>query len=142
MVPVDGRRAAVYGRAVVDGDVLVAQYWLYYVYNDWNDRHESDWEMVQLVFDTATVAEALEQGPVLYAYAQHEGSEYAPVDASTDGATDRAGQGALDRRGAGRLPRPGSHAAYFERSRWFGKSGATGFGCDDTSAPLTEVDRR
>ena len=22
---------------------------------------------------------------------------------------------------------------------WFGKSGATGFGCDDTSAPLTEV---
>ena len=118
----------VYGRAVVDGDVLVAQYWLYYVYNDWNDRHESDWEMVQLVFDTASVADALERGPVLYAYAQHEGSEYAEPDEVrlVDGAPVI-------------YPGQGSHAAYFERSVWFGKSGATGFGCDDTSAPLTEV---
>ena len=118
----------VYGRAVVDGDVLVAQYWLYYVYNDWNDRHESDWEMVQLVFDTATVADALERGPVLYAFAQHEGAEYAEPDdvRLIDGAPVV-------------YPGQGSHAAYFERSVWFGKSGATGFGCDDTSAPLIEV---
>jgi len=118
----------VYGRAVVDGDVLLAQYWLYYVYNDWNDRHESDWEMVQLEFDTASVADALERGPVLYAYAQHEGSEYAEPDEVrlVDGAPVI-------------YPGQGSHAAYFERSVWFGKSGATGFGCDDTSAPLTEV---
>ena len=81
---------AVYARAVVDGDVLVAQYWLYYVYNDWNDRHESDWEMIQLLFDTTSVAEALEQGPDLYAYAQHEGSEYAFPDDAVElaGATE------------------------------------------------------
>ncbi len=101
---------AVYGRAVVDGEFLVAQYWLYYVYNDWNDRHESDWEMIQLVFDTPTVAEALEQGPVLYAYAQHEGSEYAFLDDAVGagrGDGDGAGQGPPHRRRAGRLPRPG-----------------------------------
>ncbi|MGI9053309.1 MAG: hypothetical protein ACR2HQ_11785 [Ilumatobacteraceae bacterium] len=27
---------AVYGRAVVDGEYPVLQYWLYYVYDDWN----------------------------------------------------------------------------------------------------------
>ena len=133
---------AVYGRVVVDGEFLVAQYWLYYVYNDWNDRHESDWEMIQLVFDTPTVAAALEQGPVLYAYAQHEGSEYAFLDDAVEleGATETE-------RGKVRLiggapvvyPGQGSHAAYFDTARWFGKSGATGFGCDDTTPRLVEV---
>jgi hypothetical protein len=38
------------------------------------------------------------------------------------------------------FPAQGSHASYFSSSRWFGKSGATGFGCDDTRAPLELVD--
>jgi hypothetical protein len=43
---------------------LALQYWLYYPFNDWNNKHESDWEMVQLMFDASTTAEALERSPV------------------------------------------------------------------------------
>ncbi len=137
-----GADPVVYGRVVVDADVLVAQYWLYYVYNDWNDRHESDWEMVQLLFDTTSVSEALALGPGLYAFAQHEGSEYHfPDDAiELEGTSETAGTKLrlIDRSPVVYVGQ-GSHAAYFDRSTWFGKSGATGFGCDDTTAPLVEV---
>jgi len=34
-----------------DPATLVLQYWFFYLYNDWNDRHEGDWEMIQLFFD-------------------------------------------------------------------------------------------
>jgi hypothetical protein len=37
-------------------------------------------------------------------------------------------------------PAAGSHAAYFSPSQWFGRSAASGFGCDDTRSPLVEVD--
>ena len=33
---------------------LALQYWFFYVYNDWNNLHEGDWEMIQLDFDAAT----------------------------------------------------------------------------------------
>ena len=33
----------------------------------------------------------------------------------------------------------GSHASYFSSTRWFGKSGATGFGCDDTRSPIDRL---
>ena len=71
-----GADPVVYGRVVRDRGKVIAQYWMFYIYNDWNDRHESDWEMIQLVFDAPTVAEAMAKGPALYAYAQHEGSQY------------------------------------------------------------------
>ena len=41
-------------------DKLALQYWFFYVFNDWNNLHEGDWEMVQLVFDASTAAEALQ----------------------------------------------------------------------------------
>ena len=124
---------AVYGRVVPDGDQLVVQYWLFWVYNDWNDRHEGDWEMIQLGFDAATATEALDEGPSVYAYAQHEGSEYARVGENDDKVRLVGGRAVV-------YPAEGSHAAYFSSSRWFGKSGATGFGCDDTRAPLVQVE--
>ena len=31
-------------------ETLVLQYWFFWVYNDWNDKHEGDWEMIQLEF--------------------------------------------------------------------------------------------
>ena len=33
---------------------LALQYWFFYVFNDWNNTHEGDWEMIQLNFDAAT----------------------------------------------------------------------------------------
>src|SRR3954447_15405974 len=33
-----------------DGHIVV-QYWFFYVFNNFNDTHESDWEMMQITFD-------------------------------------------------------------------------------------------
>src|ERR1044072_4424835 len=56
---------------------LALQYWLYYVYNDYNDKHESDWEMVQLEFGHGPGEEALRRPPVDVLYSQHKGAERA-----------------------------------------------------------------
>lgn len=124
---------SVYGRVTGEAGRLVVQYWFFWVYNQWNDVHEGDWEMIQLVFDVGTVAEAMTAGPVTYAYAQHEGSEYATVGENDDKVVLVDGVRPVV------FPGEGSHAAYFSSSRWFGKSGATGFGCDDTTAPIERL---
>ncbi len=130
----------VYGRVVRDRDKVIAQYWLYYVYNDWNDRHESDWEMIQLIFDASTVAEAMAKGPAVYAYAQHEGSQYVMPDSVEGLDLSTTGDDVhLVGRSPVVFPGQGSHASYFKRAVFFGKSGETGFGCDDTSSPVTQV---
>ena len=59
---------------------LALQYWFFYVFNDWNNLHEGDWEMIQIVFDASTVEEALHQSPVEVGYSQHEGAERAAWD--------------------------------------------------------------
>ena len=41
---------------------LALQYWFFYVFNDFNNTHEGDWEMIQLDFDAADAAEALDAG--------------------------------------------------------------------------------
>ncbi|MEZ5098404.1 MAG: hypothetical protein R3C15_01045 [Thermoleophilia bacterium] len=58
------------------------QCWLYYTYNDFNDRHEGDWEMLQLAFDASTAEEALEQGAGLVGVSQHEGGQVSPPAAA------------------------------------------------------------
>src|SRR5215218_6284664 len=54
---------------------LYLQYWFWYLFNDWNNLHESDWEMVQLVFETTDPAEALAIGPDEAGFAQHESGQ-------------------------------------------------------------------
>ena len=44
---------------------LALQYWFFYVFNDFNNLHEGDWEMIQLVFDAGDAREALAEDPVL-----------------------------------------------------------------------------
>jgi hypothetical protein len=123
---------AVYGRVTYQDDDTIVQYWLYWVFNQWNDLHEGDWEMVQLIFETPTAAAAMQAGPTLYAYAQHEGSE---VQVSgPDG-----GVRLVDGTHPVVHSAEGSHASYFAPARWFGKSGATGFGCDNTDTPNDEL---
>src|SRR3989344_4489435 len=42
----------VYGRMVNnDNNYTTLQYWFFYVYNDWSNNHEGDWEMVQLLLN-------------------------------------------------------------------------------------------
>ena len=42
---------------------LALQYWFFYPFNDFNNTHEGDWEMTQLVFDAADATEALTKDP-------------------------------------------------------------------------------
>ena len=112
-------------------DQLALQYWFYWYYNDWNNKHESDWEGIQLLFDASSAAEALEREPVGVGYAQHEGGERADWDSSK-----------LAREGSRPLvySSAGSHASYFGSSLYLGRSGSEGFGCDVTDGPSERVD--
>ena len=68
-----------YARVVTDPAYpgrLALQYWFFYVFNDFNDKHEGDWEMIQLDFDAADGAGA-HPTPVEVGYSQHEGAERA-----------------------------------------------------------------
>ena len=104
---------------------LALQYWFFWVFNDWNDKHEGDWEMLQLLFDADSPEAALLAPPVSAAFAQHEGSETASW---SDDKVVRDGDHVVI------YPGQGSHAAYYTQAQWFGSSAAAGFGCDSTLA--------
>ena len=112
-------------------DGLALQYWFFYYFNDWNNTHEGDWEMIQLAFDADSAGEALQQEPVRVAYSQHEGGEIADWD---EGKVKKE-----EGRPVVYVAR-GSHANYFEPGIYIGvaREGA-GFGCEDSSDPLRRV---
>src|SRR4051812_33312163 len=61
---VGDERPAVYAHVATDPEragKLALQYWFFYVFNDWNNLHEGDWEMIQLVFEASTPAQALQR---------------------------------------------------------------------------------
>ena len=62
-----GSAPAVYAHVATEPGTpgkLALQYWLFYAFNDFNNLHEGDWEMIQLVFDAGDAREALAQEPV------------------------------------------------------------------------------
>jgi hypothetical protein len=109
---------------------LALQYWFYYPFNDWNNKHESDWEMVQLMFDASSASDALQRKPTEIGFSQHSGAERA------DWGDDK-----LEQKGSHPVVYPGrgSHANYFEQSIWLGHSAQEGFGCDNTTGPPRRV---
>ncbi len=113
---------------------LSLQYWFFYPFNDFNNKHESDWEMIQLEFAAADPAAALGQTPVRVGYSQHEGMEQAGWDdpkLEVVGDTHPVVHVAA-----------GSHANYFGSALYLGRSGQEGFGCDDTSGETVDVPAR
>ncbi len=124
--------STIYARVATDPerpDEFALQYWMYFVFNDWNNLHEGDWEMEQVVFHAPSPQAALQTEPVEMAVSQHDGNERRPwVD------VPRLGDRPLV------FAAVGSHAIYYSSQRWFGKSGATGFGCDDTRGPSDQLD--
>lgn len=129
-----GLETTVYARVATEPDrpgMLVLQYWFYWAFNDFNNTHESDWEMVQLVFEADSAEDALGQEPVEVVFAQHGGGERADWD---DQKLARDGDHLIV------YPAAGSHATYYGDAIWIGwGSGGTGFGCDDTSGPHIET---
>ena len=109
---------------------LALQYWFFYYFNDYNNKHESDWEGIQVVFDASTPEEALAEQPVEVGYAQHEGGEGAEWDSDK---FERVGDHPVVYPGAG------SHASYFSNALWLGASAEQGIGCDDTTPESRQV---
>ena len=131
----EGIPATVYAHVVQQADVpdrVYVQYWIYWYYNDWNNKHESDWEGITVVFDATSVEDALaSSAPIAVGYSQHEGGERARWD---DHKLSREGDRPIVYSSAG------SHASYFQDAVYLGRSASEGFGCDDTTGPSERVD--
>ena len=128
------RAPAVYAHVATDPahpGQLALQYWLFYAYNDWNNLHEGDWEMIQLVFPASDAREALAVDPTEIGYSQHEGAERADWD---DDKLERVG-------GTHPVvyPAAGSHANFYGQALHVGSSAEQGVGCDDTTGPSREL---
>jgi hypothetical protein len=123
-----------YARVATEADhpnELALQYWFFYVYNDFNNKHEGDWEMIQLDFDAATAAAALRTTPALVGYSQHEGAESSHWD---DSKLER-----VDGSHPVVYASLGSHANYYTAALHLGRSAAQGVGCDETSPPSRQL---
>jgi hypothetical protein len=110
---------------------LALQYWFFYIFNNFNDKHEGDWEMIQLDFNAATAAQALQTKPARVGFSQHEGAESAHWGDSK--------LQILDGTHPVVYPALGSHANYYTSALHLGRSAAQGVGCDDTNAPSTQL---
>ena len=135
----DGRRFAeglpsvAYAHITTEAGVpgkLALEYWFYYYFNDFNNKHESDWEGIQLVFDADSVGEALGTEPTEVGYAQHEGGERAGWD---DEKLEKVGDHPVV------YPAAGSHASYYTDQLWLGRSPEQGIGCDDSTGPSNRI---
>ena len=121
------RKPTVYVHIATDSDhpgKLAVQYWFYYTFNDFTNKHEGDWEMAQVDFDAATPEQALKTGPYQVDYAQHSGGERGAWEGDPKLTTD--GTHPLE------YIATGAHAGFFQRKLYLGKGGTAVFGCEDT----------
>jgi hypothetical protein len=129
----EGQPSVAYAHVTTEAGIpgkLALEYWFYYYFNDFNNKHESDWEGVQLVFDADTAEEALLTEPVEVGYAQHEGGERGDWN---DEKLEKVGGHPVV------YPAAGSHASYFSDRLWLGRGASEGIGCDDSTGPSTQV---
>ncbi len=130
-----GHKPVVYAHVATEAGYpgkLSLQYWFFYVFNDWNNLHEGDWEMIQLVFDADSPAQALHRSPTEIGYSQHEGAERA---AWTDSKLE-----IVDGTHPVVHPAAGSHANFYGSALYLGASASEGVGCDDTRGATFDVD--
>ncbi|WP_344195984.1 hypothetical protein [Kribbella karoonensis] len=105
---------------------LSLEYWFFYIFNDYNNTHEGDWESIQLIFDAPTPAGALATTPTAVGYSQHGGAERAKWgDAKLE---------LVDGTHPVVYPAAGSHANKYGQRLYLGR-GSEGLGCDDTTRP-------
>ena len=132
----DGRPPSVYAHVATDPadpGKLAVQYWFYYTFNDFTDKHESDWEMAQVDFAASSAAAALRVGPYQVDLSQHAGGERS---AWTDTKVQKDGTHPII------YDATGSHANYFTRALYLGRGAREGFGCDDTRDATQRLELR
>jgi len=130
----EGSEPTIYAHVATQEDEpgrLALQYWLFYAFNDFANTHEGDWEMIQLLFDAASPAEALEQTPVEVGYSSHEGAEGSDWDDEKLTLVDETHPVVY--------PAAGSHANKYTEALYLGSSAEAGVGCDDTRGPHREL---
>ncbi len=117
-----------------EGQRLALQYWFFWYFNDWNNTHESDWEMIQLFWDDVDGVEgALERPPDRVGYSQHGNGEMAdwgdPKLELEDETHPRA------------YPAAGSHATFYSNETFlaWGERNS-GFGCDVSRGPSVRTE--
>jgi len=128
------RKPSVYAHVAGDSEhpgKLAVQYWFYYTFNDFSDKHESDWEMAQVDFNASTPQQALKTGPYQVDLAQHAGGERGAWN--DDPKLTKVGTHFVTH------PATGSHSDYFDRDLYLGKGGTAIFGCDDTRDNTTRL---
>lgn len=109
---------------------LALEYWFFYIFNDYNNTHEGDWESIRLVFDVTTPEAALATDPTAVGYSQHGGAERARWgDAKLE---------LVDGTHPVVYPAAGSHANKFGQRLYLGR-GSEGLGCDDTTRPQAAI---
>ncbi len=130
-----GHEPAVYAHVASDPGFpgrLALQYWFFYPFNDFNNTHEGDWEMIQLVFDAPDAAAAIaEEHPTEVGYSSHEGAERADWDDDKLEVVDRTHPVVY--------PAAGSHANKYTSALYLGSSADAGVGCDDTQGPHRQI---
>jgi hypothetical protein len=107
-------------------DRIALQFYFFYPFNDYNNKHETDWERIQLEFAAPDVATALADDvvPDTVVYSQHYGSERATWgDDKLEIEDDTHPVVYVS---------AGSHANQFSAGVFMGNSASTGFGCDTT----------
>ena len=130
----EGTEPAVYAHVAKDPTSpgkLALQYWFFYPFNHWNNNHEGDWEMIQLVFDADDARAALSKQPVEVGYSSHEGAERASWGDEKLELVDGTHPVVY--------PAAGSHANKFTAALYLGSSGEAGVGCDDTRGPHDQL---
>jgi hypothetical protein len=129
-----GSEPTVYAHVATDAAFpgkVALQYWFFYAFNDFNNTHEGDWEMIQLVFDGEDAEAALAAPePVEVGYSSHEGAERA---AWGDEKLELVGTHPVV------FPAAGSHANKYTEALYVGSSAEAGVGCDDTRGPHREI---
>ena len=113
-------------------DGFAVQYFFFYYYNDFLNKHEGDWEKIQLAFEARSIEQALDQGPARVAYSGHAGGERADWESAK--LTKEDGRPVV-------YVATGSHASYLEEGRYLGVAREGGvFGCEETTGPHRRID--
>ena len=129
-----GSAPTVYAHVATDAAnprMVALQYWFFYAFNDFNNLHEGDWEMVQLVFRAGDAREALSREPTEVGYTSHEGAERSEWDDESLELVDGTHPVVY--------PAAGSHANKYTAALYLGSSAEAGVGCDDTRGPHREL---